>query len=69
MWLEADGFLYKMVRIILRALARVGEGRARPDDLARALAARDRAASPGAAPASGLDLESVRYDPPLFTEE
>lgn len=68
-WLEADGFLYKMVRTVLRALARVGEGRARPNDVAHALAARDRAASPGAAPASGLYLESVRYDPPLFAEE
>lgn len=68
-WLEADGFLYKMVRIIVRALARIGEGKGEPEDIARALAARDRSASPGAAPASGLYLESVRYDPPLFTDE
>lgn len=65
-WLSADGFLYKMVRTIVRALARVGEGKAAPDDIARILAARDRSASPGAAPASGLYLEEVHYDPPLF---
>ena len=60
--IEADGFLYKMVRNVVRALAKVGEGRCTPDDLAGMLAARDRQAAPGSAPASGLYLESVRYD-------
>lgn len=63
---EADGFLYKMVRNLVRAIVRVGEGKAAPADVERALAARDRKASPGSAPASGLYLDAVRYDPPLF---
>jgi tRNA pseudouridine38-40 synthase len=57
----ADGFLYKMVRNMVRGLVRVGEGRWSADDLARALAARDRSAAPGAAPASGLYLDAVLY--------
>ncbi|MEM1450298.1 MAG: tRNA pseudouridine(38-40) synthase TruA [Planctomycetota bacterium] len=64
--LEADGFLYKMVRNLVRAVVRAGEGRRTPNDVARMLAARDRSAAPGSAPASGLFLDAVRYDPPLF---
>jgi len=61
--IEADAFLYKMVRNIVRALAKVGEGRCTPDDLGAMLRARDRQAAPGSAPASGLYLEAVYYDP------
>ncbi len=57
----ADGFLYKMVRNIVRAVVKVGEGRYTRDDLCRILAAKDRKASPGTAPASGLYLEKVYY--------
>jgi len=57
----ADGFLYKMVRNIVRALVKVGEGRYRREDLERILEARDRQAAPGTAPASGLYLEQVFY--------
>lgn len=60
--IEADGFLYKMVRNLVRALAKVGEGRGSAADLAAMLAARDRRAAPGSAPASGLCLEAVYYD-------
>jgi tRNA pseudouridine38-40 synthase len=57
----ADGFLYKMVRNIVRALVKVGEGRYTREDLVRILAAKDRQAAPGTAPASGLYLEQVFY--------
>ena len=57
----ADGFLYKMVRNIVRAIVKVGEGRYTHDDLRRILEAKDRQASPGTAPASGLYLEKVYY--------
>jgi tRNA pseudouridine38-40 synthase len=57
----ADGFLYKMVRNIVRALVKVGEGRYTREDLRRILAAKDRQAAPGTAPASGLYLERVFY--------
>ncbi|MDH3999611.1 MAG: tRNA pseudouridine(38-40) synthase TruA, partial [Desulfuromonadales bacterium] len=50
----ADGFLYKMVRNIVRALVKVGEGRYSREDLVRIIAAKDRQAAPGTAPASGL---------------
>jgi tRNA pseudouridine38-40 synthase len=57
----ADGFLYKMVRNIVRALVKVGEGRYTREDLSRILEAKDRQAAPGTAPASGLYLERVFY--------
>jgi tRNA pseudouridine38-40 synthase len=63
---EGDGFLYKMVRNLVRAVVKVGEGRHAPRDIERLLAARDRKAAPGTAPASGLYLDAVVYDPPLF---
>ena len=61
--IRADGFLYKMVRNIVRALVKVGEGRATAADLQRILAAKDRKAAPGTAPASGLYLDAVFYEP------
>ena len=57
----ADGFLYKMVRNIVRALVKVGEGRYTRADLIRIIEAKDRQAAPGTAPASGLSLERVFY--------
>ncbi len=57
----ADGFLYKMVRNIVRALVKAGEGRSSRDDIRSIIEARNRAAAPGTAPASGLYLERVFY--------
>ena len=57
----ADGFLYKMVRNIVRAIVKVGEGRYSRDDLYRIINAKDRKAAPGTAPSSGLYLERVFY--------
>lgn len=59
--IEADGFLYKMVRNLVRAVVKVGEGRLDAPALAQILAARSRHAAPGTAPASGLCLEAVFY--------
>jgi tRNA pseudouridine38-40 synthase len=64
----ADGFLYKMVRNIVRALVKVGEGRYTRDDLCRILEARDRQAAPGTAPASGLYLAQVFYSQDELSE-
>ncbi len=65
----ADGFLYKMVRNIVRALVKVGEGRYDHERLRFIFAAKDRAAAPGTAPASGLYLEHVYYsDDELFQD-
>jgi len=59
---EADGFLYKMARNIVRAIVKVGEGRYEVADLEAILDACDRKAAPGTAPASGLYLDEVQYD-------
>lgn len=58
---SARSFLHHQVRNITGTLKLVGEGRWRPDDVSRALAARDRAAGGPTAPPDGLYLESVRY--------
>jgi tRNA pseudouridine38-40 synthase len=50
-----------MVRNIVRAIVKAGEGRYNHDDLCRILDAKDRKAAPGTAPASGLYLERVFY--------
>ncbi len=60
---SADRFLMHMVRNLVRAIVKVGEGRYQPQQLAEILAAKTRAASPGSAPASGLYLMRVSYDP------
>jgi tRNA pseudouridine38-40 synthase len=57
----ADGFLRKMVRNMVGAMIAAGSGARRVDDLARALAAGDRAAWPAPAEARGLTLIQVRY--------
>ncbi len=64
----ADGFLYKMVRNIVRALVKVGEGRYTREDLYRIIEAKDRQAAPGTAPASGLYLERVFYSQDELSE-
>ena len=59
---EARSFLYRQVRNMVGSLVWVGLGRWSPDDLCRALDARDRRAGGPAAPAEGLYFTSVRYD-------
>jgi tRNA pseudouridine38-40 synthase len=58
---RANAFLHQMVRAISGTLVLVGDGKLRPDDVARLLAARDRAGTGNLAPASGLTLEGVVY--------
>ncbi len=65
--IEADGFLYNMVRAIAGSLARVGRGTWTPDEMARVLKARDRAAAAETAPAHGLYLVAVRYPEHLLS--
>ncbi len=57
----ADSFCHQMVRSIVGSLLDVGRGKRRPDDVVRALAARDRAAAGPVAPAKGLTLVEVGY--------
>jgi tRNA pseudouridine38-40 synthase len=58
---SARSFLHTQVRSMVGSLAMVGEGRWSGDDLARALAARDRAACGPVAPPDGLYLVRVDY--------
>lgn len=58
---EADGFLYKMVRNLVRAIVKVGEGRTSLAKLREIIEAKNRSAAPGTAPASGLFLDAVLY--------
>ena len=58
---DGDGFLYRMVRNLVGALAKVGQGRLGPADLKKILQNRSRAGAPPTAPAEGLYLSKVRY--------
>jgi len=57
----ARSFLHTQVRSMVGSLALVGEGKWSADDLAAALAARDRAACGQVAPPDGLYLVKVEY--------
>jgi tRNA pseudouridine38-40 synthase len=58
---SARSFLHHQVRSIAGSLVFVGEGKWTPDDLAAALAARDRTACGQVAPPDGLYLMRVDY--------
>ncbi|MEA2906198.1 MAG: tRNA pseudouridine38-40 synthase [Alphaproteobacteria bacterium] len=58
---SARSFLHHQVRSMVGSLALVGEGRWNADDLAAALAARDRKACGPIAPPDGLYLVRVEY--------
>jgi tRNA pseudouridine38-40 synthase len=58
---RARSFLHHQVRNMAGTLKLVGLGQWRPDDVATALAARDRRAGGPTAPAEGLYLVEVRY--------
>jgi tRNA pseudouridine38-40 synthase len=59
--LRANAFLHQMVRSIVGTLVTVGEGRRSPEEVATALAARDRSGAAPVAPPQGLTLERVVY--------
>ena len=59
---RARSFLHHQVRNMVGTLKLVGLGRWRPEDVARALAAKDRRAGGPTAPAEGLTLVAVRYE-------
>jgi len=59
--ITGDGFLYRMVRNIVGALVKVGNGKITPEEFRNILLARDRHMAGMAAPACGLYLMHVRY--------
>ena len=60
-YVDGDGFLYNMVRIIVGALVDVGSKRKEPKDIKCMLEQKDRSKSSDTAPAKGLYLYKVRY--------
>ncbi len=58
---SARSFLHNQVRSMVGTLVTVGEGKWAPEDVARALAARDRSACGQVAPPDGLYLMRVDY--------
>ncbi len=62
MYVQGDGFLYKMVRIIVGTLVEVGPGRWSPQAVAEILAGQDRGQAGPTAPGCGLWLIRVTYE-------
>ncbi|MCG0276103.1 MAG: tRNA pseudouridine(38-40) synthase TruA [Thermosediminibacteraceae bacterium] len=58
---EADGFLYNMVRIIAGTLLEVGAGKRDPEEIPSVIRSRDRERAGVTLPAHGLCLEKVIY--------
>ncbi len=63
---RGNGFLYHMVRIMVGTLLGVAEGKYRPDGMRQILLQRDRKQAGETAPAEGLYLFDVKYNPPVF---
>lgn len=61
MQVEADGFLYNMVRIMVGTLLRVAQGKISPDGIEEIIKAKNRSAAGPTAPACGLYLNKVNY--------
>lgn len=59
--IEADGFLYKMVRNIVGTLLEVGRGKRKKGSVERILAKKDRKAAGTTAKPKGLSLLEVKY--------
>ena len=60
--IEADGFLYNMVRNIVGTLVEIGRGERPVEWIAEVLDAKDRKVAGATAPAHGLFLLRVDYD-------
>ena len=61
MRVEADGFLYNMVRIMVGTLLRIAQGKIPPDGIPAILEKRDRQFAGPTAQACGLYLNQVNY--------
>lgn len=60
-YIDGDGFLYNMVRIIIGTLLEVGLGNMPPEEIERIMKSRDRQKAGPTAPPQGLFLVDVKY--------
>jgi tRNA pseudouridine38-40 synthase len=67
--IAGNAFLHNMVRIIVGTMVEMNRKNSEPKSIAGIIAKRDREWSGLTAPAYGLYLAHVRYDPPLETME
>ncbi|WP_380056970.1 tRNA pseudouridine(38-40) synthase TruA [Falsihalocynthiibacter sp. SS001] len=65
-YVRARAFLHNQVRSFVGTLERVGAGSWAPQDVKKALEARDRAACGPVCPPQGLYLSGVKYEPDPF---
>jgi tRNA pseudouridine38-40 synthase len=63
--IKGNGFLHNMIRSIVGTLCEMNRGKRAPDHMHSILMAMDRNAAGTTAPACGLYLNRVWYDPPL----
>ena len=61
MRVEADGFLYNMVRIMVGTLLRIAQGKIKEDGIPDIINAKNRKFAGPTAPACGLYLNKVNY--------
>lgn len=61
--ISGNGFLYNMVRIVTGSLLQVGSGTKKPEWIKAVLDSRDRQQAGACAPAVGLTLISIEYEP------
>lgn len=61
MTVEADGFLYNMVRIMVGTLLRIQQGKIAPDEIPYIIQQQNRKFAGPTAPAQGLYLNKVNY--------
>ncbi|HHV16638.1 MAG TPA: tRNA pseudouridine(38-40) synthase TruA [Gelria sp.] len=59
--IQADGFLYNMIRIIMGTLLEIGRGSYCPETIKEIIAAQDRSRAGPTAPPQGLYLMAVEY--------
>lgn len=61
MRVEADGFLYNMVRIMVGTLLRVAQGKIEVNEISNIIKGKNRKLAGPTAPACGLYLNRVNY--------
>lgn len=64
--IKADRFLRNMVRSLVGTLLEAGRGKISPEEFMKIVEARDRRRAGQSAPAQGLFLVDIGYDPPVF---